>query len=418
MTIAALGSPTTELPPIRKIKSSSIVDLHDAIRYLTLVYNPEIRGSHILDRRNCALRAGSRPVSPQSPRRRMDNLASSVVDLSAVRNDPYERAYAVRWLTSLVSQAMFLEDNSEETEAVVQDAASLLALCAGPASAGARSRTFVFATTVSHDQESQDLRVQITDLPLDNQDYSSVGAQTWGGACLLADLIVQSPHTFGLPSPASTDKPLRILELGAGTGLVSLTAGKLTSSRTITAEIVTTDFHPAVLENLNKNVAANFPPSPSSAHVSISSCFLDWSKPPGPQTPPFDRAFDVMYGADIIYELDHALWIKNCVEKFLRKPSLDSLESVTSLFGPAMHPCFHLVIPLRATHTAEARTIEHVFPLAPSVRAGWDAPSSGVSDVQDYTLAITAKEVILCEDVVWSNDRREVEYVHYTISWV
>lgn len=31
--------------------------------------------------------------------------------------------------------------------------------------------------------------VALTDIPLDNHDYGSIGTQTWGGACVLAEMI-------------------------------------------------------------------------------------------------------------------------------------------------------------------------------------------------------------------------------------
>ncbi len=369
MTVPILGPPTAHLPSISKIKSCLIADLVDAIQYLTLLYNPEIHGSRVIDRRSCPLRSGARPRSPCSPRRRLKPLQiQAEATLTAVRADSFERAYAVRWLTALVSRALLLEEDIDEVEAVIEQASRLLAICAGPASAGTRSRTFVFTCPPAIDVSS--IKVQVTDLPLNNQDYSSVGAQTWGGACLLAEMITQSPQHFGLT--ASSRKAPRIMELGAGTGLVSLATAKLLSATGTPATIVATDFHPAVLKNLEKNIANNCPAPP----VTISPHFLDWSNPPNPSPTPFDEPFDVIYGADVVYELDHALWIKTCIEKFLRKPSLSSLECIlpteVSTIAPSTHPRFHLVIPFRATHTTEAESVERAFPFAPSVRAGWD----------------------------------------------
>ncbi|KAI0089882.1 putative methyltransferase-domain-containing protein [Irpex rosettiformis] len=417
MAIAGLGPPTAQLPPVGKIKSSSIIDLEAAIQYLTLLYNPEIHGSRVIERRLCPLHAGARPRSPYSPRRRLKPLQiQTEVTLTSIRADTFERTYAVRWLTTLVSQAAFLTEDSEEMEAVVQDAASLLAICAGAASAGTRSRTFVFASHSLTDLTS--IKVHITDLPLNNQDYSSVGAQTWGGACLLAEMIIQSPPDFCL-STSNIISP-RMLELGSGTGLVGLTVAKLLSLFDVSANVVTTDYHPAVLENLSKNIADNF--ASSTCSVSISSGFLDWTNPPDSSTAPFDEPFDVIFGADTVYEIEHAAWIKTCVERFLRKPSHSSLQVLSPSDPPpttfTTHPRFHLVIPFRSTHTAEAESVEKAFPFAPSIRAGWSSPPDGASPEDAYTLAITSKEIIICEDTVWANNRQEVEYIHYVISWV
>lgn len=410
MTITGLGPPTAQLPSIGKIKSGSLAELEDALQYLILIYNPEIHGCNIIDRRSCPLRKGARPHSPCSPRRRLQPLRlHTEATLASIRADAFERTYAVRWLTALVSQAAFFEKDSAQIETLVQDAASLLAICAGPASAGTRSRTFVFTSSLFTELTS--IKIHITDLPLNNQDYASVGAQTWGGACLLAEMITHAPQDFGLSS--SNNHPLRILELGAGTGLVSLTVAQLLSVLDSPAQVVATDFHPAVLANLGKNIDDNLA-TPSSS-VAVSSHFLDWSNPPEPPNAPFDKPFDVILGADVVYELDHALWLKTCIEKSLRKPPFEEL-SLTEISVTALdtYPRFHLVIPFRSTHTPEVENVEKVFPFAAPTRSRRTQSVYGTDD--DCTLVIIAKEMIVCEDVSWSSDRH-MDYIHYTISW-
>ena len=399
--------PTVRLPAIKKIPSSPVKILTEAVAYLSEIYNPEIQGLHYISRTQCSLASGS-PVAAAPRRKSNASIAQPAnLELDSLRADSFEKAYAVQWLTVLVSQTDHLLDEAN-WESVVQHAAHLLAICAGAAAAGTRSRVFAFTPRHhNRDQATVPIRVQITDLPLDNQDYSSVGAQTWGGACLLADMIVNSPHDFGLQLSSKIRTPLRILELGAGTGLVGLAVAKLLASSKTPSELVLTDFHPSVLDNLRQNVASNAPSSQSPVSMSVHS--LDWSEFPSSRShdPPFDRVFDTLYGADIIYELEHAQWIKSCVELLLRKP--------TSSDEAAEQPCFHLVIPLRSTHAAESHTVEEVFPFAPSVRPALESP--GPEAPVPRTLAIVAKEAIVCGDI-WSDGSREVEYVHYTIAWV
>jgi hypothetical protein len=106
--------------------------------------------------------------------------------------------------------------DTDTIEPLVQSAAALLAICAGAASAGTRTRTYVFGS----------VRVQLTDVALRNDDFGSVGAQTWGSACVLAEMIAEEPARFGFELGGTGEKAVRVLELGAGTGLVSLTIGK------------------------------------------------------------------------------------------------------------------------------------------------------------------------------------------------
>jgi len=101
-------------------------------------------------------------------------------------------------------------------------------------------------------------------------------------------------------------------------------------------------------------------------------------------------------GADIIYESQHALWIKSCLTKLLRKPSSTTQSDI--------NPTFHLVIPLRATHIVESNTIEQVFPLNNHNRNG------------NTELVIIHKEIIVC-DAESSREGEDVEYVYYKIGW-
>jgi len=307
----------------------------------------------------------------------------------------------MRWLTALVSQAGIWDSESPTVDSaqftcfrekgqLIHDAASILAVCSGTAAAGVVVRDFIFERS----EGGGPLKVHIRDVPLDNSDYGSVGAQTWGGACVLAETILADPTRFGL---LSRDRRLRILELGAGTGLVSLTVGKLfqsTAAANQGATIIATDYYPSVLKNLESNIRSNFP-SPHDSHiVRISSHFLDWSLFANEplRSPPLDELFDVVLGADIIYEAQHANWIKSCVIKLLKKPSEHE------------DPLFHLMIPLRSTHSSELSTIDTVF-----------CPQDDTSG-PEMTLKIITKEIILCEAGSGLGPD-QVEYAYYKIGW-
>ncbi|KAI0728078.1 putative methyltransferase-domain-containing protein [Fomitopsis betulina] len=369
MTVSA-PAPSTHLPPIARIQTYSAEDLTKAVLYLRLIYNPDVCGSR---------RHGSREHSIPDP------------DLEALHSDVFERAYAIRWLTALVSRVYQLLEADEDAprhvltlEALLQQATALLAVCAGTASAGTVTRTFRFYG------KAAPVEVQLTDAPLENQDYGSVGAQTWGSACLLAEMLVEDPAAFGLLPAAPC---LRVLELGAGTGLVSVVLGKLLG---VHASVVATDFHPSVLENLQNNVTANFA---ADSTLPVRTHVLDWAKFPALSDPPapFEEPFDYIFGADVIYEAEHALWIKSCVEKLLRRPTPSNPR-----------PAFHLVIPLRPTHTLESSLVEEIF------------PSIEACDTRATLLALS-KTAIVCEANVCLRSRNgaseEVEYVHYVIGW-
>ncbi|KIJ59379.1 hypothetical protein HYDPIDRAFT_162493 [Hydnomerulius pinastri MD-312] len=421
--MSIIQPPTSYLPPIAKIASFTSAQLLDALVYLKSLYRPEVRGSR---RRRTHSFSFSKELSPS-----MANLpAGDDSDIQLIRSDAFERSYAIRWLTALIAQIEAWEQLSHDGHAtpsdlemdqlapahtgiLIQQAASLLAICAGVAAAGTVQRVFSFDSVIAGKIE-----VQLTGIPLENQDYGSLGAQTWGGACVLSEMIVENPDRFGLGSgsPAKDapvpERSFRVLELGAGTGLVGLTAAKLLQAlpawknRRVT--VVATDFHPSVLENLQSNTELNFSTSSNDRDdsISVTSQFLDWSSFLTTASKPkvLFNPFDVVFGADIIYEAQHAVWIRDCLKSLLRHPdTFDALSEVA--------PTFHLVIPLRPTHSFESSTIESVFP--------WKDKSPQGTHRE---LVILSKESILCEahegaGVKRSHADDDVEYVYYRIGW-
>ncbi|KAI0322858.1 hypothetical protein OF83DRAFT_1090941 [Amylostereum chailletii] len=378
--------PTSALPPISKIASTPVEDLHTSLLYLRLLYSPEVRGSRRIRPKPSSSRTPSR--SPSKPHKAPPPPPS----LDAIRADRFERTYALRWLTALVSRVD--APDADETEPLLQAAASLLAVCAGASAAGALTRSFDLGA----------FSVVLSDAPLENADYSSVGAQTCG-ACVLAEMLVEAPHRFGLSTATATTTtttttaaraPLRALELGAGTGLVSIALAKCAAVHGTPLDLVASDFHPPVLANLRANLAANLPPSglPTPA-IRARAAFLDWSAPAGTRPePPFDAPFDLVLGADVVYELAHARWIHACVARLLRRTSAAR---------------FHLVVALRTGFGAETGGVERVFPAVEEI---------GRTD--DPVLAIARREVIVCEGgspAQVGKDAEEVEYGYYVIRW-
>jgi len=361
--------PTSQLPSIKIFKQTPLENLQNAVQYLRLVYNPPVRGT--------------RRRKPGKP----SNYQDFPKEIEAWRTDEFERSYSMKWLTALIVQYGSEDDDEEVSEfgeelvqehkekaTLVDQAASLLAICAGTASAGIITRRFNFNIA----DDPTPLTVNLTDVPLDNQDYKSVGAQTWGGACVMAEMIAESPRSFGLQQRQTRT---RCLELGAGTGLVSLTTAKVAERLRMDVDIVATDYYPSVLANLEKNIQSNAGP------MQVLSRHLDWSKLDS-LSAVMEERFDVIYGADIIYEKQHAAWIKACLLRLLRKPCQSN-----------PNPTFHLIIPLRATHSAESNTVEQVFQAE-----------------DESNLVIKQKETIIC-DTESGRDGEEVEYAYFKIGW-
>lgn len=234
-----------------------------------------------------------------------------------------------------------------------------------------------------------------------------------------------------------------MLELGAGTGLVGLAlcaaarawvdptrpGGEL--RRPEEFEMDTTDYHPHVLANLEKNIELNgfssesgqgSPEGTSGTRIGVAK--LDWqavhhevtastsasadasgvakapraSLPSEPndsayvstaQTLPEESAeagqrnawptidpakqYDVLIAADCIYDPFHPLWIRSVAARHLTRSFPDS--NVADALPHLLHPgVLFLISPLRRTHTAEIRAIYEAFPRA--AKAGEMAPAS------------------------------------------
>jgi len=376
--LGMLTPPSLFLPPIKEIPTCPPSTLSSHIASLGRIFIPRVHGTGL------AISQGEEVESQ-------------------ISTDPFERSYSIRWLTALISLSDRWEGQQstlfEIYQQVLQDASQVLALFSGPSSVTSFFRNFIFTlgkleTDAGLIHPPPSVQVELRDLSIDSQDFSSVGNQTWGSSCILAELIALRPGDY-LPS-AYQRLSIRILELGAGTGLVSLTIAKILSLfPTINAEVIATDFHPAVLANLLENTRRNFPSRVSTLSVRP----LDWSS--FINTKRLQREyglFELILGADIVYEADHAAWIKSCVEICLAKPEGEDLQD---------QPSFQLLIPLRRTHKEESGMIEMIFGLVKWVR--------GHSSLVNWTLGILSVKDIFRR--VHSDNWEDITYRHYRIGW-
>jgi len=306
------------------------------------------------------------------------------LDVDVLRSDAFEREFAIRWLAAFAarSDAWVYGDTDDEVEqdaraALVDEAASLLASFAGEdEDEEALTRTFSFSIYADEGEEgkgaSDTVEVELNDAPLLSEDHTSVGLQSWGSSIMFAERMCAEPETYF--GSGFDEKSLRILELGAGTGMLSIAAAKLLSRSSFLypeVEIVATDYHAEVLSNLHTNVRTNFPPSsPSSSTVPVLVTKLDWQAPEYILAP-LDKPFDIVLAADVVYQPEHAQWIKACVERVLRRPpsgsASPSYSDETDEGG-----AFWLIIPVRSTgrHEGMVDTVEAVFPSASTIKAG------------------------------------------------
>jgi hypothetical protein len=76
------------------------------------------------------------------------------------------------------------------------------------------------------------------------------------------------------------------------------------------SKIIATDYHPAVLENLQSNISINYTdPSP------IETKCLDWAD--FSLDAPFDVPASMLFATDVVYAPEHARWLRDCATRLL-----------------------------------------------------------------------------------------------------
>ncbi|CAG8613557.1 10337_t:CDS:2, partial [Paraglomus brasilianum] len=229
------------------------------------------------------------------------------------------RKEGVEWLTKVVASSLeWIEDN--EREEVLERAAKCLAACCGKVATGAIIREWHFATPLDS-TPSITLRIRDSTFVDDN-----VGFKTWGSAYLLAKLI-----SSGSSIPLTSLRSRSAMELGTGTGLVGLACATLGCPR-----VVLTDYHPQVLSNAAYNIQLV-----QSLQSEILLHRLDWQEIAEGADKAIDETFDIIIGADIVYEIVHTQWLPRVIDRYLKRDGV-----------------FYLLIPLRPTHSKEVELFE------------------------------------------------------------
>ncbi|KAI1496813.1 putative methyltransferase-domain-containing protein [Biscogniauxia marginata] len=321
--------------------------------------------------------------------------------LATLRDDVYERSFAKRWLMGFIGRAEELPCfESEDTRQRAVDRAScvLATFFSGAADEDNEdiqiTREFQFALSPSDEASGRgdavlvDVRLNDGLAGRDNADHTDVGLQSWGAAIVFSELICASPSQFGFTSQTLGSAP-RIVELGAGTGLVSIVLGKIVPHVGVTdSTIIATDYHPSVLANLRDNITTNFPLLKHHGPRPIEAALLDWSVPA--PTPPLDAPADVLVATDVIYEPRHAVWLRDCAARQLASDGV-----------------FWLM--------ATVRQIGRFEGISDTVRTAFTG-RDGLRDRDGRVLAILAEERLAKRNGVGRAD--ESEYKLFKIGWV
>ncbi|KAI3319331.1 hypothetical protein HD806DRAFT_290615 [Xylariaceae sp. AK1471] len=328
-----------------------------------------------------------------------------------LRDDPYERAFAERWLTGFLSRAEELTcfESDESQQRAINRASCVLASFFSRDDEGdiedteiTRNYDFTLNLDSSEAKEqvgrtgSEIITLQLTDglAGRDKTDHTDVGLQSWGAAFIFTELICASPARFGFTKDALGSAP-RIIELGAGTGLVGIALGKiLPRLRVSTPTIIATDFHPTVLANLQTNIAQNFPTLPDQDKYStlplplVQAAPLDWETPD--LSPPLGEQANMLVATDVIYDPAHAVWLRDCAAHMLKPDGL-----------------FWLMLTVRTTGKFEG--------ISGTMRASFNG-CDGLRNSQGCVLAILDEERFARPSGIGRGD--ESEYRLFRVGWV
>lgn len=287
------------------------------------------------------LKRGPTTHELQSALRRIEKLVTSA---SAQLSDPLERSHVLSWLNRLFQGGVSVaEDEEGDSQDLIDDAAAVLEQvivtdsAVGSSDSGDRGakaspadasleRVFCFPFDFSRPNaqgkrnEGDDNQITVSlideELPPSTTSDTSkeaalaVGVQTWAAAIVLSDLLVTRGGDIHERLSSSSSSPLKVMELGAGTGLVGLVCARLlqrlASPQTTPHQVILTDYHPLVLANLERNVQANSASQPFTPDVDVTTMHLDWS---ASHDNGYAASQDLLVAADVVYSPTHAQWL-------------------------------------------------------------------------------------------------------------
>jgi hypothetical protein len=303
------------LPPLKKAANLTEAEARQALRRLhefSFYPIPEVLGLELPSKNQDASAPDSGYVSENDA----DDTSNENKAISLYL-DPLERDFAVRWLTGFVGQAWELSLSDETRDNFVDAACSLLSHltsadddCNTTDEDPGMTRRFQF----SAGDGSEDFVIDLYDTPMQTgEDHTDVGLQTWGASIALSQMLCSAPSDFNL-TRRTVDSSTRIVELGAGTGLVSMVLASLLPSIADSLPfIVATDYHPTVLKNLERNAASLSCKAGPTALMQVTH--LDWCAPT--RQPPLDVLADIIVAADVVYAVEHAHWLRHCAAHIL-----------------------------------------------------------------------------------------------------
>lgn len=226
------------------------------------------------------------------------------------------------YLTQIISSGLYWIDDDDQRELIYELASKRLAERSGRSAISSMSRVFRIASP----DGMLEINIREPTLTADN-----LGFKTWASSYMLAK------HLASIPAPI---KPMKTLELGAGTGLVGIAAASIWGSSvhlTDLAEIV-----PNLRQNINNNAAIV-----KANGGSATAGLLNWSET-RTQLNEDDLPLFVLV-ADCIYAPEHPRLLVETIAHWLRRHS-DSRVAAE--------------FPLRVAYDSDLRTFRDLMHVA------------------------------------------------------
>jgi hypothetical protein len=142
-------------------------------------------------------------------------------------------------------------------------------------------------------------------------DQPCTGHAVWFAADNLSNFCRDRYHSFASLTSRRGTQPLRVLELGAGPGLVGITLAKLFEGKDKSRDLASfllTDGDEEVVKLLRRNCIRNFLSESNdfgieseSSNVSVGCQRFFWGKSQAEKLLQNEKGFDVILGSDLIY---------------------------------------------------------------------------------------------------------------------
>ncbi|KAA6415124.1 MAG: glucose-inducible SAM-dependent methyltransferase Rrg1 [Lasallia pustulata] len=206
-----------------------------------------------------------------------------------------------KYLTSIIASRLAWIDDEDVREQIWELASSRLCERSGRAALPPISRSFSIPTMTDPAGPTVTITLYEPSLTADN-----LGLKTWASSYLLskrlAGLSAYCPTSNHSDSASQLDlnrslPQKSVLELGAGTGLVGISAAAVWG-----VHVHLTDL-PTIVPNLSSNITANAAALSASGGVATSDV-LDWSVLPSEQLQP-SRKYGIILAADPLYSPEH-----------------------------------------------------------------------------------------------------------------